>query len=207
VSSSVDVVLVDFGDTLADERWMRQDSSVFPTWTRTYVKVVDEMRGAWDVGRMTTVELAALIAERLGEDSEAIHSHMLGLCRALQFNPVINAALSHRRQRGGLQAIVTVNPDLFSQVTDHYGLADKFDLIVTSWEAGTADKVELCRHAMQRLGVDDPSRTVLVDNLQPNVDGWLAEGGAAYRFVDDDRFARDVASGSVPGFLPSDVSL
>jgi FMN phosphatase YigB (HAD superfamily) len=206
LSSSHDVVLVDFGDTLADERWMRQNSERFPSWTRTYVEVVDEVRGAWDVGRMTTVELAALIAERLGENREAIHSHMLGLCRTLKFNPSINAALFRRRQRGGVQAIVTVNPDLFSQVTDHYGLADKFDLIVTSWEAGTDDKAELCREAMSRLGVDDSSRTVLIDNLQTNVDAWIAEGAAAYRFVDDDLFARDLAAGSVPGFVPADLS-
>ena len=40
------------------------------------------------------------------------------LCTRIAFYPGINTALDRRRARGALQAIVTVNPDLFSMIID-----------------------------------------------------------------------------------------
>jgi FMN phosphatase YigB (HAD superfamily) len=199
------VALVDFGNTLADETWMRRDDERFPSWTDAYLAVVDQQRGAWDIGQTASIELAGLIGERLGHSAESIHAHMLGLCRMIRFYPMINSALERRHRRGGVQALVTVNPDLFAEVTKHYDLAAVFDLIITSWEEGTSDKVELCRRAMERLGAGDPANGVLIDNLESNVAGWVEQGGAGYVFVGDDVFQRDVVAGVVPGFVPADV--
>ncbi len=86
-----------------------------------------------------------------------------------------------------------------------YSLLDSFDAVITSSSLGTDDKVELCWRALQIMGVDDPSDTVLIDNVRTNIDGWVAVGGNGYLFIDDNRFAEDVARGSVPGFDPTDV--
>ena len=106
--------------------------------------------------RVSTLAVTILIAVRSG------HTILLGLAVtaialvAIFYNPVINTALSRRRQRGGVQAIVTVNPDLFSQVTDHYGLADKFDLIVTCTSPHSRN-----RHVGEQLGLGKSLEEIL----------------------------------------------
>lgn len=100
---------------------------------------------------------------------------------------------------------MTVNPDLFEEVVIHYSLLDSFDAVITSSWQGTDDKVQLCWRTLELLGVDDPSDTVLIDNLQVNVDGWVTAGGMGYLFVHDDGFADDVARGKVPGFEARDL--
>jgi len=100
---------------------------------------------------------------------------------------------------------VTVNPDLFDDVVAHYSLLDSFEAVVTSSSQGTDDKVDLCWRALRILGVDGASDTVLIDNLQTNVDAWVSAGGKGHLFVDDRRFAEDVALGNVPGFEAGDL--
>ena len=73
------------------------------------------------------------------------------------------------------QAIVTVNPDLFTRfVVPNYALDTVFDTIVTSWQEGTEDKARLCEIALERLGGSDPAEALLIDNIEANVDAWRA---------------------------------
>lgn len=200
----VSVALVDFGNTLVDETFLRQDGDRFPTWTADLLAVLDEAGDGWDTGLVSTAELAGRIAARLGAGADEVHDHMLELCWSMTFFPAINAAVRRRRDRGGRQALVTVNPDLFADIAAHFALHDAFDLVVTSAEEGTVDKIELCQRALERLGGVPAADSVLVDNIAPHVDGWVAAGGHGYLFHDDTTFASDVAAGRVPGFLPDD---
>lgn len=199
------LALIDFGNTLADETFMRRDSERFPTWTSTWLGTMAKTRSDWDTGRLSTDDLAVLIAPELGCEAEAVREYMRHLCRQIDFYAAINEAVRNRRARGGRQALVTVNPDLFDDVVAHYSLLDSFDAVVTSSSQRTDDKVELCWRALRILGVDGASETVLIDNLQTNVDGWVTAGGRGYLFIDDDRFAEDVALGNVPGFAAGDL--
>jgi FMN phosphatase YigB (HAD superfamily) len=199
------LALIDFGNTLAEETFMRRDSESFPTWTSTWLRTMTKTRLDWDTGRLSTDELADVIAAEVGCRAEAVRGYMSQLCRRVDFYPTINAALRRRRARGGRQALVTVNPDLFEEVVSHYSLLDSFDAVITSSSQGTHDKVELCWRALELMGVDDPSDTVLIDNLQVNIDGWVTAGGKGYLFVEDDGFADDVARGKVPGFEARDL--
>jgi FMN phosphatase YigB (HAD superfamily) len=203
----VTLVLVDFGNTLAEETFMRCDSEAFPHWTSVWMDVMTEARVDWDTGRMSAGELAARLASEFGCTSEAVRAYMSELCRQLVFYPAINVAVRSRRARGGRQVLVTVNPDLFDEVVAHYSLAQHFDAVVTSAASGTDDKVELCHEALRRMGVENPADTVLIDNMPFNVEGWAAAGGMGYPFTSDDAFARDVRSGRVPGFHPSDLAV
>jgi hypothetical protein len=108
----IDVALVDFGNTLADETFIRRDGDQFPTWTTDSVAVVDELRHEWDTGRLSSRQIAQRVADRLAASPEAVHRHMLDLCRSVTVYPAIDAALRRRRARGRHQAVVTVNPDL-----------------------------------------------------------------------------------------------
>jgi FMN phosphatase YigB (HAD superfamily) len=201
----VDVALVDFGGTLADESFMRRDCERFPTWTTEYVAVVEERRDDWDTGQLSSRHLATRLAARLSATPDEVHHHMLELCRSLSFYPGINAALTQRRARGERQALVTVNPDLFDTVAHHYSFREQFDVIVTSWEHGTDNKVELCRHALALLGGDHPATSVLIDNVSEHVNAWVSCGGRGYVFRDDRVFVNDVLDGQVPGFVTADV--
>jgi hypothetical protein len=199
------VLLVDFGNTLASETFMRRDSALFPTWTAEYLAVVEPLRRDWDTGKLSWRDLGSMVAERLGAGPAAVHGYMAKLCRSIEFYPGIGAVLSAHRRRGGVQALVTVNPDIFSEVCDYYQLGVRFDAVVTSWEQGSDDKVDLCWRALELLQVDGPGGSVLIDNLASNVDGWSAAGGRGYVFSDDQAFVDDVAAGLVPGLQPSDV--
>lgn len=85
--------------------------------------------------------------------ADDVRHYMRDLCRHVQFFPQINAAVRRRRTRGGRQALVTVNPDLFAEVISHYSLLDRFDAVITSSSQGTDDKVELCWRALRIMGV------------------------------------------------------
>jgi FMN phosphatase YigB (HAD superfamily) len=102
--------------------------------------------------------------------------------------------------------LVTVNPDLFSVIRDHYRLADNFDAVVTSWEEGTRDKTALCHRALEMLAVEDPGHTVLIDNMAENVQGWREEGGGGYLFRGDEAFGRDVRAGVIQGIAAADLA-
>jgi phosphoglycolate phosphatase-like HAD superfamily hydrolase len=202
----VDTVLVDFGNTLADETFMRRDCARFPEWTHHYLAVVDRVRDDWDRGRASSLDIAALVAERLGVATEHVHAYMYELCGSLTFFPAINTALRRRHARGGRQVLVTVNPDLFGAIAAKYALGGLFDAIVTSAEEHTDDKVELCRRGVARLGDHRLSRVLLIDNIEDHVARWVACGGRGYVFRDDAVFSRDVIAGRVPGFVAGDVA-
>lgn len=203
----VTVVLCDLGGTLADERWMLRSSERFPEWGSVYPAVAERLGPAWGRGEVSAQEVAAEVGVGLGAPAGEVLEHMRWLCRRVDPHPAIMGAVRARRGRGGRQALVTVNPDLFSEiVVPALGLADRFGVIVTSWAEGTDDKGHLCRIALDRLGWRGSwSEVVLVDNLEEPVTAFEAAGGQGYRFTSDDWFEQQVGRGQVPGFLPSDV--
>ena len=93
------------------------------------------------------------------------------------------------------QALVTVNPRLFSeQIVPRYPIFKKFEVIMTSWEERTLDKVELCSVALSRFQTAiAPSAALLVDNVSENVKGWERRGGQGYWFQGPKAFAADLS--------------
>ncbi len=159
-----------------------------------------------DVGspRIYTTLRDISIPVRLDVNPVLVLDYMHELCRSVHFYPGINQALANRHRRGGPQALVTVNPDLVDVVIHHYQLRDTFDIVITSWETGTEDKVELCRIALNRLGWASARGVVLIDNLTANVTSWISIGGQGYVFSDDETFVSDLANGRIPAVRPSD---
>jgi FMN phosphatase YigB (HAD superfamily) len=201
----VPVVLVDFGNTLADETFMWRDVGAFADWTAHYGPVVRRLAHDWHCGRSTTDVLAAAIAASANRSRQDVRAHMALLCSRIAFYPGINTALDRRRARGALQAIVTVNPDLFSMIAVSYDLASRFDAIVTSWEIGTTDKVAICQAACEQVGCA-PRESALIDNTAENVERWIEAGGGGYVFRSDEQFIQDIEARRVPGFEPADVA-
>jgi FMN phosphatase YigB (HAD superfamily) len=182
-------LLWDFGDTLVDERWMWPCPEGFPAWTDSYRALgAGDIGGRWNRGALTFEEFATRLAADVGIGFDEACAHMKRCCEAIQF---FEHAWATARAHLMPQAIVTINPDLFTRfVTPNYGLDSLFDTIVTSWQEGTEDKAELCELALRRLGGSDPAEALLIDNIEANVEAWRAHGGQAYLFVGDDEFAR-----------------
>jgi phosphoglycolate phosphatase-like HAD superfamily hydrolase len=183
-------LLWDFGDTLADQRWMWPSPNGVPGWTARYQALPDtDLDTRWNLGAITTSELMTAFVSEIGGTHEELMAHCDERCRDVQF---YEHAWSAARTRRLPQAIVTVNSDLFSQfVVPNYELDSVFDVIVTSWEERTVDKARLCEIALERLGGTDPGEGLLLDNIEGNVDAWQSRGGQAYLFRSDDEFARD----------------
>jgi phosphoglycolate phosphatase-like HAD superfamily hydrolase len=188
---SVDVLLWDFGDTLVDERWMLRAPDDVPIWPAAWEEVMAELAEDWEVGRAACPDIFDALASRTGMSTAAVAAHARECCRRLKFNPT---AWQVARERRRPQALVTVNPDLFVEhIVGEHDLTSVFNAVVVSSVEGTADKVELCARAIERLGLDgDKSGALLIDNRVDLVEAWQRAGGAGYWFRSDEQFAHDI---------------
>jgi len=186
-------ILWDFGDTLADERWMWAPMPDAPDWTDVYRNHIasGDLGSLWNIGAIDSLGVATRLAELTGQTVERVRFHMRECCRHLQF---YEGVMAYAGASGLPQAIVTVNCDLFSEVVvPQYRLHIRFDAIVASWQARTEDKAVLCEHALDRLGVRAPiEHCLLIDNREDNLAAWRAKGGAAYHFRGEAKFLQDI---------------
>ncbi len=188
----VECVLWDFGDTLADESWMTNAPAQLSNWTGIYKQLIWEgqLGTDWNLGRVGIEEVASHFAELLSTDAEYIVEHMKRRCEDVTFFDHVMKAV----QSCGLpQAIVTINPDIFSkQVVPNYQLNQLVETIVTSWEEKTLAKSDLCDIALRRLGsVSNRNGALLIDNRIENIESWRARGGSAYHFIGNEAFASE----------------
>ncbi|QYG92996.1 hypothetical protein HC251_11510 [Iamia sp. SCSIO 61187] len=186
-------LLWDFGDTLVDERWMRRAPLECPTWDSVWMDVMAAQADAWNIGQIGADEIFRELADRSGMTATAVRSHARRCCESIDFNETAWRMASARLLP---QALVTVNPDLLTDVVvPAHRLDVVFDVIVTSAAEGTADKSALCNIALQRLAfTGSRSKALLIDNRLDLVEAWKALGGAGYWFVDDDKLRADLPS-------------
>jgi hypothetical protein len=180
---TLQAVLWDFGDTLADERWMLAPLDGAPGWPQAYRTVLDggDLADRWNIGSIAASDVAAEFGQAIGVPAQRILQHMHACCRKVSLYGEV-MALAERLAVP--QAIVTINPDIFSEtVVPTYDLSARFAAIVTSWEEQTLSKADLCDIAMTRLpGAVDRKACLLIDNRPDNVAEWRARGGAAWLF-------------------------
>ena len=196
--SDARVLLWDFGDTLADERWAWSAPAGVRGWSAAYRRIGDsELGERWNLGDASTRDVAQHLATELGLEAGDIHQHLERTCASIAFFPTSwRVACRHALP----QAVVTVNPLVFRQViVPTYELDQVFDVIVVSAEEHTTDKVRLCELALERLGKRASRHSsLLIDNISDNVERWRASGGLGYQFLDDATFAQDLTSGRLP---------
>ncbi len=190
--SQIKCLLWDFGDTLCDERFIWSSG---PEWMEIYQTFENDGLGAaWNLGEINTREFAAELSKHMGRSAESIVSHMTERCNHITF---FHQTYEFFKARRLPQAIVTVNPDLFSDViVPICGFDAQCDVIVTSWQEGTIDKNILNRLAIERIGLSCANgESILIDNKRANVDRWARIGGLGYVYTDDASFAHDVTNG------------
>jgi len=188
----IDCLLWDFGDTLCDERFIWSSG---PQWMQVYETFDDDGLGAqWCLGKIDTTAFSETLAKRKDLTPDAIVQHMTKRCQVIQF---FEKTYEFFRSRQLPQAIVTVNPDIFSEViVPVCDFQNDCDVIVTSWEEGTDNKRILNGLAIERMGITcDDQAALLLDNKQRNIEAWIGVGGSGYHYIDDDTFAADVRNG------------
>ena len=191
MSAPIRHVLFDFGDTLVREPFCVIAPPGVPDWESLVLEVY-EAEGfcdRWCEGAVAFADVVQRVAERCGLDAGTTRAAMEHDWRNLRWNPVVTE-FARSLERA---AIVTVNPDIFTDViAPHYELERDFAVIVTSWQERMNDKNALCDLALERLGVPgERSTALLVDNRADNLEAWRVSGGQGYLFTDDDAFARD----------------
>jgi FMN phosphatase YigB (HAD superfamily) len=189
----VEVLLWDFGDTLVDERWMRQAPPEFPDWPDAWNTVMETCANDWNVGRATERDVFVEMSTQTGLTVDFVERHAEWCCRAVRFHPFTWRVVAERRRP---QALVTVNPDLFvERVARQCGLADHFDTVVVSCLEGTDDKAALCETALDRLDFSGRRLdALLIDNRRDLAEDWQRRGGSAYVYQGDDIFKADLPS-------------
>ena len=185
-------LLWDFGDTLCDEKFIWNSG---PAWMEVYKTFDGYGPGAmWNLGQLDTRQFATELSKSMNRCVDSIVAHLTERCRHIEFFPQTYAFFKAKHLT---QAIVTVNPDLFSEViVPVCGFETQCDAIVTSWEERTTDKNILNRLAIDRMKLQCAnSEALLIDNKRENVKRWQEAGGVGYVYTDDESFARDVSDG------------
>lgn len=192
---SIKAILWDFGDTLVDEAWMQAPLEGYPDWGETWRRAMNgsALADDWNLDHIDMVAVSEALGRNVGAPSDLILAHMLKACRNISF---FDSVMTFAQECSLPQAIVTVNPDIFSYVVaPHYLLNQTFPVIVTSWEEASLSKVDLCDAALSRL--DDTvlrSEALLIDNKVKNTDEWAHAGGQSYLFRSEARFSEDRSS-------------
>jgi hypothetical protein len=137
--------------------------------------------GGWNIGSIAAGDVAEELGAAIGIPRHRILQHMRACCRRVS---LYQDVLALTAKLTAPQAIVTINPDIFSEVVvPHFDLRERFAAIVTSWEEPSLSKADLCDIAMSRLpGAVDRKACLLIDNRADNVAEWRARGGAAWLF-------------------------
>lgn len=176
----------DFGDTLCDERFMRQGPERAPGWAANHAFDAVLTEGgrdrAWNLGQIGMNDLVGPLSERLGLP-RAIVARRLRSC----WRGIVWFEEAHRwlRELDGVvpQVVVTVNPHEFHGIAAACGLDVMVDLIVTSAEVGSESKVRQVDVARSCLDLAPGiERTLLIDNKQANIDEFVRAGGQGHCF-------------------------
>lgn len=188
--ATIQCLLWDFGDTLCDELSLWR---LGPEWMEVYRSFGDGIGAAWSLGDMDTRGFVAELARRMPYSEEEIHLH-LRRTDLFEFFPF---TYSFFRAHHLPQAIVTVNPALFTEViVPGCSFDEVTDAIVVSAEEKTIDKGELCRRALERMKIGCvPSQALLIDNKSENLESWADHGGIGYLYTTDGTFKKDLAEG------------
>ncbi|NKC01484.1 MAG: hypothetical protein GKR90_23705 [Pseudomonadales bacterium] len=192
--AKISCLLWDFGDTLCDERFIWSSG---PEWMAVYETFDNDGPGAqWSLGEIDQHKFSQQISMPLGLPPDAVLAHMIECCHRIKF---FEKTFAFFQSMHLPQAIVTVNPDLFSEViVPTYDLDKYCEEIVTSWQEHSLDKRVLGRCAMERMGLGaDIGNALLIDNKLTNVEDWISAGGAGYHFEGDLKFERDVKNGVI----------
>jgi FMN phosphatase YigB (HAD superfamily) len=187
---ATNLIVVDYGMTLSSALYFRRAPPGCSQWTEVVEQAIfgSEWFDRWMAGEVSARDTAAHLATWLRLPPAEIEVQMRSGCRSLALNRGVVAFVREQRARGHNTALVTANIDLFTQViVPDQGLAELFDVIVNSYEHRTTDKAQLWAAAFRQQGSEYGYATsFLLEDSALNVARFVALGGRAHRYTDDD---------------------
>ena len=185
MTTDIDLVCWDFGDTLVHERFMRICPPGVPEWEAVFDRYFVEHPDFADqsnLGQVTMNEMIPWLAAETGMSHAAVSRHIRHVWTQIEWFDASRHWLE--RLNGRLsQAIVTVNPFEFNGISAACGIDPLVDVIVTSADLGREEKSVMAAEARRILDLPGGlSTSVLIDNKQHNVDEFRAAGGHAIFF-------------------------
>ena len=184
-------LLWDFGDTLCDELSLWRVSK---EWMAVYHSFDDSegIGAAWSLGDIDTAQVISKLSERMTLTETEIQAH-LSRTELFDFFPF---TYEYFRAQHLPQAVVTVNPVIFRDMSRKLEFDQVTDTIVISGEENTIDKGVLCAIALRRMPLNCHNyEALLIDNKQSNLDEWATLGGKGYLYISDSTFKQDVENG------------
>jgi FMN phosphatase YigB (HAD superfamily) len=187
-------IVFDFGFTLSSDLYFKVPPQECPDWQNLIQKHIfsnDDLIDDWMRGVVTLMDIAEELAPIVCMEVPRIVEFLELGCQELDFNEaVLNFALKQREQ-GRKTAIVTGNMDVFTKiVVPCHHLADKFDVIINSFDYREIDKSVLWVKAFELLGNGIGYRqSLLIEDGERNVSKFRENGGHAYLYENDERFS------------------
>src|SRR5262245_35021003 len=115
----LELICWDLGDTLVDEHWLDVAPAGFPAWAERFPAIAQQRSDLWDLwgtGDVRLPQIVSVLADGMPElDAATIEEHLRARSRDLSFYEASWEAVQNARGRV-LQACVTVNPDIFTEV-------------------------------------------------------------------------------------------
>jgi len=191
--TDITCIVFDFGFTLSPDLYFKVPPPGCPNWQKLIQQHIfsnDELIDNWMRASITIRDIAEELAPIVGMEVPEIVEFMELGCQHLDFNEaVLNFAIS-QRELGRKTAIVTGNMDVFTKiVVPCHHLADKFDVIINSFDYREIDKSVLWAKAFERLGDGiGYGRSLLIEDGEKNVMKFRKHGGYAYQYTNDKQF-------------------
>jgi epoxide hydrolase-like predicted phosphatase len=192
-----EAVIFDIGGVLEhtprtgwQQRWLAE-TALTPA---EFAALLEPIFQAGSIGTITLEEVELRIAAALELDGDALREFMNDLWTeyvGYLNEPIVRyfTALRPRYRTGILSNSFVGAREREQQL---YGFEDMCDEVVYSHEEGLMKPAPaIYQIACDRLGVS-PERAVLLDDTQANVDGALAVGMRAIRFLDTDQAIREL---------------
>ncbi|MGC9359948.1 MAG: HAD family hydrolase [Anaerolineae bacterium] len=166
---------------------------------------------AWrraEVGELTEDAYWIEAGRELGiDDPQAIDALKNDMWDSWTINPRTLALIDRVRQRHRVAILSNATDVLRTALAERYGIADRFDCIISSAEVGVAKPERgIYEIALERLALA-PEQVVFIDDRPDNVAAAANLGMHVIWFVNDDLLARQMQRYLQTPAVPSDTEL
>lgn len=186
-------VVFDFGFTLSPDLYFKVAPPECPNFQALFQEHIfsrNDLVDDWMRAALTTRDIAEIMADVTGMPAARVTAFMELGCENLGFNQAVLDFAMRQRELGKKTAIVTGNMDVFGKVVvPCHRLAEKFDVIVNSFDYREIDKTVLWPKAFELLGGGiGYEHSLLIEDSQRNVMKFRERGGQACHYRNDELF-------------------
>ena len=186
-------IVFDYGFTLSSGLYFNVSPPEVPEWPDLVQRVIfgrDDITHPWMCGEIGLGDIATLLADETGMETEAVLGYLRHGCMDLGFNEAVYEFACWVRSTPLKSALVTGNMDVFSDViVPSHRLDGLFDVIVNSADVGTCDKTLLWPIAFQSVGNGiSYSHSLLIEDGEGNPTAFRKRGGIAHQYIGDAEF-------------------